>query len=80
MEFEKPSFLFKESIGIARIPVKRVNGADGDLKLSWKTKDISAIGGRDYEETSGELTFSHGEVGKHIEITINDDMVRFDSE
>ncbi|XP_060562323.1 sodium/calcium exchanger 2-like [Ruditapes philippinarum] len=74
VEFEKPSFLFKESIGTARIPVKRVNGADGELKLNWKTKDISAVGGRDYEETSGELIFSHGEVEKHIEITINDDM------
>lgn len=75
MEFDKPSFLFKESCGVARIPVKRVNGADGELKLTWKTKDISAVGGRDYEQTEGELVFSHGEVEKHIEITINDDMV-----
>ncbi|XP_053392824.1 sodium/calcium exchanger 2-like isoform X2 [Mercenaria mercenaria] len=74
VEFDKPSFLFKESCGVARVPVKRVNGADGELKLNWKTKDISAVGGRDYEETEGELIFSHGEVEKHIEITINDDM------
>lgn len=74
VEFEKPSFLFKESCGVARVPVKRVNGADGELRLKWKTKDISAVGGRDYEETEGELVLSHGEVEKHIEITINDDM------
>ena len=75
IQFEKPSFLFKESCGTARIPVQRVNGADGELKTTWKTKDISAIGGRDFDQTKGELVFKHGEVEKHIEITINDDMV-----
>ena len=75
IEFDKPSFLFKESCGIARIPVKRVNGADGVLKANWRTKDISAVGGKDFENTSGELEFKHGEVEKYIEIIINDDMV-----
>lgn len=74
IEFDKPSFLFKESCGIARIPVKRVNGADGVLKANWRTKDISAVGGKDFENTSGELEFKHGEVEKYIEIIINDDM------
>lgn len=74
IEFENPSFMFKESIGVARIPVKRVNGADGEIKANWQTKDISAVGGRDYEEKEGEIVFKHGEVEKHIEITINDDM------
>ncbi|KAL4239458.1 hypothetical protein ACF0H5_000273 [Mactra antiquata] len=74
VEFEKPSFLFKESIGIARVPLKRSNGADGELKVKWKTTDHTAVGGRDYDETEGELVFKHGEVEKDIEITINDDM------
>nr|QTE04368.1 Na+/Ca2+ exchanger 1 [Tridacna squamosa] len=74
IEFEKPSYLFKESCGVARIPVQRVNGADGVLKAKWKTKDISAVAGRDYDESAGEIEFKHGEVEKHIEITINDDM------
>lgn len=75
MDFLKPSFLFKESIGIARIPLKRSNGADGDLKVNWKTTDHTAVGGKDYDETEGEIVFKHGEVEKDIEITINDDMV-----
>ena len=75
IQFEKPSYLFKESCGIARIPVQRVNGADGVLTAKWKTKDISAVAGQDYEESAGEIEFKHGEVEKHIEITINDDMV-----
>ncbi|XP_052770198.1 sodium/calcium exchanger 2-like isoform X2 [Mya arenaria] len=74
IQFEKPSYLFKESCGTARIPVQRVDGADGELRVHWKTKDLLAIRGRDYVEGEGEVVFKHGEVEKHIEITINDDM------
>ena len=53
----------------------RQDGADGELKVKWRTKDISAVGGRDFENTCGEIEFKHGEVEKNIEIIINDDLV-----
>ena len=33
------------------------------------------MGGRDFENTCGEIEFKHGEVEKNIEIIINDDLV-----
>ncbi|OWF55905.1 Sodium/calcium exchanger 3 [Mizuhopecten yessoensis] len=76
LEFEHPSFLFKESVGTALVPVNRIDGADGKVTITWKTKDMTAIHGRDYENTEGTLTFDHGERTKFIEIQINDDKVR----
>ncbi|XP_060076839.1 sodium/calcium exchanger 3-like [Ylistrum balloti] len=73
LEFEHPSFLFKESVGTALIPVNRIDGADGKITVEWKTKDMTAIHSRDYENSEGTLTFDHGERTKFIEIMINDD-------
>ena len=67
--------MYKESCGIAKVPVVRRNGADGVLKCRWKTKDITAIGGKDFENTEGEISFAHGECEKDIEIIIKDDLV-----
>lgn len=52
----------KESVGNAVIPVVRKNGADGEIKVKWRTIDKSALSGRDFEGGSGELVFKHTEV------------------
>lgn len=62
---------------MAMVPVARVNGADGKISVTWKTKDMTAIHGRDFENTEGTLTFEHGERCKSIEIQLNDDKVFF---
>jgi len=72
-EFAKPSLLFKESCGKAHIPVERKNGADGIVEVHWKTEDMTAKTGRDYEGGEGILTFAHGETTKTIEIPVYDD-------
>lgn len=46
--FNKPSHIVQESVGQAQIDVERVNGADGKVELTWKTKDQSALHGKDY--------------------------------
>ena len=74
-EFSKPSLLFKESAGKALIPVERANGADGKVTITWKTEDMSAVSGKDYEGGEGTLVFEHGEMQKTIEINIYDDQV-----
>ncbi|XP_062575828.1 sodium/calcium exchanger 3-like [Saccostrea cucullata] len=74
IQFANPSFLFKESVGTAQVKVDRSNGCDGKIVAKWKTKDITAVGGRDYENTSGEVVFEHGELTKMIEINIKDDL------
>lgn len=75
IQFANPSFLFKESVGCAQVKVDRANGCDGRIVAKWKTKDITAVGGRDYENTSGEIVFEHGELTKMIEINVKDDLV-----
>lgn len=72
-EFHKPSMVVKESVGSAMLTVVRNGGADGRIVLKWKTSDITAVGGKDYEGGEGELVFAHGESTKDIEIKIIDD-------
>eukprot|EP00057_Strongylocentrotus_purpuratus_P018304 XP_011672778.1 PREDICTED: sodium/calcium exchanger 3 isoform X3 [Strongylocentrotus purpuratus] len=73
LEFTKTSFIVKESIGSAVLPVIRNTGSDGRIEVSWKTKDIEAVNGTDYTGGEGTLTFEHGEREKFIEIPIIDD-------
>ena len=74
--FASSSFAFKESVGKALIPVTRANGADGRVTLTWKTGDVSAVAGKDYDGGEGRITFEHGETNKSIEIAIFEDQVR----
>ena len=53
--------------------MERKNGADGKVEVNWKTEDMSAKTGRDYEGGEGVLIFEHGETTKTIEIPIYDD-------
>lgn len=39
----------KESVGKAEIKVVRINGADGRVTVRYRTKDMDAVGTRDYE-------------------------------
>ena len=36
IEFSKPSYLVKESVGTAYFPLQRTNGADGTVEVEWK--------------------------------------------
>ena len=42
LEFSKPSYIVKEGAGLAQLVVNRINGADGQVSASWRTKDMSA--------------------------------------
>ena len=75
VEFAHPSFVFKESVGKAMVTVNRANGADGRIQVSWRSEDMTAKNGRDYEGGEGVLVFEHGEIAKAIEIPIYDDQV-----
>ena len=75
LEFAKPSLVVKGSYYVARIPVNRVGGCDGHVSVKWKTTDISAVQGRDYEGGEGLLEFDNQETSKVIEIPIKDNEV-----
>ena len=63
----------KESVGTATLTIVRHNGADGRINLKWKTTDLTATQGRDYEGGEGVIVFEHGESKKDLEIKIIDD-------
>ena len=65
--------MFKESAGKALIPIDRTNGCDGRITISWRTEDMSAKSGQDYEGGEGTIVFEHGETTKMLEILIIDD-------
>ena len=75
-EFAKPSLIVKESAGKALIPVERSNGCDGKVTLKYKTDDMTAVSGKDFDGGEKTISFEHGETTKSIEITIYDDQVR----
>ena len=76
-EFERPSFVFKENVGFAEIPITRSNGADGRVTLQWRTEDITAVEGRDYKGKEGIVVFETGELKKNLEILIINNEVSF---
>uniref|UniRef100_H2Z6E9 Calx-beta domain-containing protein n=1 Tax=Ciona savignyi TaxID=51511 RepID=H2Z6E9_CIOSA len=73
IEFTKPSYLVKESIGTAYIPLQRTNGADGVVKVKYRTSDVSGKDGVHYRGKQGTVTFEHGEDVKNIDIEIIND-------
>ncbi|CAF1353970.1 unnamed protein product [Adineta steineri] len=74
IEFEETINLVKESVGKAELKVARVNGADGKVSVHYRTKDIDAVGTKDYEPADNELVFEHGEISKIISIPIMNDL------
>lgn len=76
LQFQKPSYLYKESAGVAELIIERNDGCDGRITVQFKTKDITAVAGKDYDGvTDQEVVFSHGEVTKTISIQLRDDDV-----
>ena len=63
-----------ESIGKYTLSVERVGGTEGEVSVHYQTKDQQAVGGCDYEHTSGTITFADGDsTPKEINIVIYDD-------
>ena len=58
IEFEETVHLVKESVGKAELKVVRINGADGRVSVHYKTKDIDAIGTRDYTRERAKFSSS----------------------
>ncbi|XP_076459259.1 sodium/calcium exchanger Calx-like isoform X2 [Babylonia areolata] len=70
LAFTKPSYVIKESGLRALIPVARTGGADGHVSVKWRTKDITAVDGKDYKGGEGELKFDNQETSKTIDLSL----------
>lgn len=63
----------KESIGKASLVLERTKGTDGTITVTWVSKDVSAISGKDYIGGTGTIMFEHGEQIKSVDIEITDE-------
>ncbi|BAI62868.1 hypothetical protein MCP_2796 [Methanocella paludicola SANAE] len=73
LRFTSATYSVDEDKGPAIVTVERGDGSYGTLSVSYGTKDGTAVAGRNYERTSGTLTFGDGETSKTITIGILDD-------
>ncbi|KAK3696289.1 hypothetical protein RRG08_027726 [Elysia crispata] len=70
LEFSKPSYIIKESVESAQLTINRINGADGEVKVHWKTQDMSAVSGREYKGGQGTVLFKHGETSQILTLDV----------
>ncbi|KAH9513186.1 Sodium/calcium exchanger 1 [Bulinus truncatus] len=70
VQFSKPSYVVKETGLKALIPLVRLGGADGHISVKWKSKDITAIEGKDYSGKEGILEFDNQETTKNLIINL----------
>ena len=54
--------------------------SSGTVTVTYSTQNVTAIGGQDYENTNGTLTFQPGETSKTVSIPIIDDAVNDNGE
>jgi Leucine-rich repeat (LRR) protein len=74
-KFSKEEYSVDESGGSININVKRVGGSDGDISVNYATSDDSTTVGSDYTESSGVLTWTHGNSAeKTLTVDIIDDV------
>jgi hypothetical protein len=71
-QFSASTYTARNSSGAATLTVtlSRVNDPDGTFSVDFFTSDMSAVGGRDYEGTSGTLTFEAGQTVQFITIPL----------
>lgn len=72
-EFEKGSYTFEESYGMVPIYVKRTEGTVGTVTVDFSTKSGSAKATKDFQSTSGRLTFLDGEDSQSFFVPIIND-------
>ncbi|MBE8993954.1 FG-GAP-like repeat-containing protein [Microcystis aeruginosa] len=63
----------KENEGKVTFTITREGDINTSKTLNYRTVDISATAGADYEHKAGTITFTPGEISKTIEVKIFDD-------
>ncbi len=69
-----------EATGKATLTVTLSKASTNALTVDYETSDATAVNAHDYTSTNGTLTFTAGETGKTIEVTITNDDIYEGSE
>ncbi|CAH1797156.1 unnamed protein product [Owenia fusiformis] len=70
------SFIISEDIGVARIPVTRLQGSYGVVSATFTSRNLTATPGVDYFINDGEVIFQDGVDHMTINASIFDDSTR----
>jgi solute carrier family 8 (sodium/calcium exchanger) len=55
---------------IVEVEVSRYNGSTGNISCAYKTENMTAVAGHDYEQTEGKLEFEDGQAHAKIVVKI----------
>jgi hypothetical protein len=73
LQFSDAHYSVSENSGRATITVTRAGGAAGSTSVRYTTTNGTATAGSDFFNTSGALSFAHGETSKAFTVTIIND-------
>lgn len=62
-----------ESVGTYELRVKRFSGSRGRILVPYKTVDVTARAGKEYEQLNGELIFENNETEKVLPLHITEE-------
>jgi uncharacterized delta-60 repeat protein len=76
LQFSAPAYTVNENGGYATITVNRTGGAVGTVSVNYATSPgPNAVGGVNYSDTSGVLTFAANQISSSFTVPIKDDGV-----
>ncbi|KAM3921177.1 integrin beta-4 [Leptodactylus fuscus] len=70
--FVKPAFTYSRQDHVARVPVSREILQSGKTQVTYRTQDLTAREGKDYEFSEGEVTFQGDETQSQILVPLLD--------
>ncbi|XP_062976375.1 integrin beta-4 isoform X2 [Elgaria multicarinata webbii] len=70
IRFLQPVYSFSRFDQLAKIPVAREILDNGKSQITYRTRDVTAQGGKDYIPTEGDLTFLPGEKQKEVQVKL----------
>ncbi|HUZ08456.1 MAG TPA: Calx-beta domain-containing protein, partial [Candidatus Paceibacterota bacterium] len=74
LQFSAPAYNVNENGGYATITVNRTGGAAGTVSVNYATSPgPNAVGGVNYSDTSGVLTFAANQISSSFTVPIKDD-------
>lgn len=77
VQFEKSSVTVAENLRVVTLNVTRLGGSEGAVSVNYFTKNGSALGGTDFEQTAGTLMWVDGDSSiKTITISVIDDVTK----
>jgi hypothetical protein len=65
-QFDSAAYRVAENAGVVKLAVKRVDGADNAVTVHYSTNQGTAVGGSDYNASSGTLSWAAGDATPRV--------------